>query len=96
MVTSPKHLTHAGTHAGSMGSVTFGRDLNGDLICPFPGCMKVFGKYLSAQAHFKANHSGIEFDCKMCIRKFNRKESLKRHAINVHNLNDEMASAMLR
>ena len=81
---------------GSLGSVIFGRDMNGNFICPSPGCSKVFGVYASAQKHFKTNHSGIEYRCKMCEQTYNRKENLKRHAVQVHKLNDEMATAMLK
>ena len=84
------------TQVGSLGTVTFGRDMDGNFICPLPGCSKLFGKYNSAQKHFTSNHSGIEFNCKMCEQKFNRRESLKRHAVNVHKLNGEMAAAMLK
>ena len=83
------------TQAGSMGSAVFGRDTNGNFKCPFPGCAKAFSNQTAGKRHFESNHSGIEFTCKMCVKSFKRKDVLKRHAVQVHNLNEAMATAML-
>ncbi|XP_075242625.1 uncharacterized protein LOC142337311 isoform X2 [Convolutriloba macropyga] len=80
---------------GSMGAATFGRDLSGNYICPFPACGKWFPNPRNAQRHFDSTHSGIEYNCQVCSASFGRKDSLKRHAMNTHKLNEKMAQAML-
>ncbi|XP_075242622.1 uncharacterized protein LOC142337310 [Convolutriloba macropyga] len=39
--------------SGSMGAAIFGRDLDGNYICPFPACGKWFPSQSTAQRHFK-------------------------------------------
>ena len=79
-----------------MGAATFGRDLSGNYICPFPACGKWFPNPRNAQRHFDSTHSGIEYKCQICSASFGRKDSLKRHAMNTHKLNEKMAQAMLK
>ena len=69
--------------------------MNGDYICPFPNCGKTFKHSESAKRHFNATHNGAEFKCQICPSVFNRNDTLKRHAMQQHGLNETMANAML-
>ena len=80
---------------GFIGSITFGRDMNGNFLCPFPSCGKSFANNTNARRHFDSAHGGAEFKCQICQSSFNRKDVLKSHAMKKHGLNEAMAKAML-
>ena len=79
---------------GSVGSVKFGEDGLGNLVCPL--CQKKFSNTGNANRHFQAAHGNILFKCHMCDYNSNRKDALKAHGIKKHGLSEEMVRAMIR
>ena len=78
---------------GSVGSVTFGTDHDGNFVCPL--CRNLFRSKVAADRHFKTIHSGISFACEMCIYTTKRKDELKKHLTKKHNLNSDIAKIVV-
>ena len=77
----------------TQGSVIFGKDELGNLICPI--CKKSFTAQASADRHFTTVHNKISFKCEMCDYAC-RKDYLKVHAMKSHGINEAMARLMVQ
>ena len=77
----------------TQGAVIFGKDANGNLICPI--CNKSFTAQASADRHFTNVHNKISFKCEMCDYAC-RKDYLKVHAMKHHGVNENMAKLMVQ
>ena len=80
--------------AGSTGSVTFGKDGLGNLLCPL--CQKKFTKTYTANRHFESVHGNILYKCHICDYNTSRKDALKAHGMKKHGLTDDMAQMMVK
>ena len=80
--------------SGSVGSVTFGNDGLGNVICPL--CQKKFTNAGNANRHFASSHGNILFKCHICDYNTSRKDSLKAHGMKKHGLTEVMARMMVK
>ena len=76
----------------TQGSVTFGKDEQGNLICPI--CKKSFTLQLNANRHFTSVHNKISYKCELCDYAC-RKDYLKVHAMKSHGMNENMVKFMM-
>ena len=75
----------------SQGSVVFGKDLDGNFICPI--CKNSFSRQSHANRHFISVHNKVSYKCELCVYS-SRKDHLKIHIMKAHGLSESMAKMM--
>ena len=61
--------------------------------CPL--CENQFTSKSTALRHMKSVHGNIRYACQICKKTFNRKDILKQHIMGSHEMNSEVARAMV-
>ena len=70
-----------------------GPSVNQYYSCPL--CDNQFTCRPNALRHMKSVHGNVRYECQICKKSFNRKDILKGHIMGSHELNAEVARAMV-